>query len=266
MTEKTIFTGCSFTEGIGLEGESKSVDLWLNILHRSNKNLNSTELINLGKGGINNIDIFKKSVDALAMKPKFLFVSWTEILRFNINPSVETYNTNICISGGLEFIEMGINPGIQLTPSYLSTVIGKYLNLQHPHYELVQVLNFSNTLNHLADTVGTKIFFLNSLLPHDNNYFNQVTLENRSPSDTTEYTRTILNVSTRDDDEYFIVYDKIHKDYNSSNGLAKNNWLNLHNSFRTDFCLDIGNDNIHPGVKSNHAYANYLLGKLESML
>ena len=64
--EYTVFTGCSYTEGIGLPNTTLNENLWVNILYNSSNELLKTKLLNLGLGGSSNLEIFQKSLNALA--------------------------------------------------------------------------------------------------------------------------------------------------------------------------------------------------------
>ena len=96
-------------------------------------------------------------------------------------------------------------------------------------------------------------------MPCDIGYFDTVLSANRLPSDTTLYTQNLLNAETRSDQEFFEIYDGIHKDYADSQGLENCDWLNLDYGFKEKFMLDVGNDGRHPGEQSHCAFAEHLL-------
>ena len=60
LRESTVFCGCSYTSGVGLDLEDADPGLWVNILHQSIPQLSKTKLINAGKSGATNEDIFRK--------------------------------------------------------------------------------------------------------------------------------------------------------------------------------------------------------------
>lgn len=265
MQECSVFTGCSYTEGIGLDHESNSKDLWVNIVHQSCPNLSGTALVNLGKGGASNLDIFQQAVRAIALhKCKYLFVQWTELYRTTVNPGVELYPTSSFWGGGGVLEDININPHITVSASYQKNIKNRFFDLNHIHWEITKTLNYCNTLQSLCNRFGVTVVFVNGIITDwDYDYFTEVDNE-RIISDSTPFTKKILNLDSRNDTDYIQLYKKIHHDYSKANGLpVACNWINLYNSFRTHFYLDQGNDNIHPGINSQHAFAEYILTHLD---
>jgi hypothetical protein len=261
----TVFSGCSYTAGVGLLNQSSDSNLWVNILHSTNDHLKNTKLINVGKSGINNRDIFLNAVDAIStIDCKFLFVSWTELFRLWVDPGTETYTTKIYFGSNCEYIDVHLNNGITYSADYIKTIKNRLYDLYSPHYHIVEIVNYTNTLKKLCDKLGIAVFFLNALATEwDLDYFDQIIEPSRTPSMTTKFTQHMLNAKTRDDDEYFKIYDRIHQEYS---GINQVNWLNLYQSYRTDFFLDKALDNLHPGINSNQAFATFLSQKLQAFL
>jgi len=259
-----IFTGCSYTAGTGLPLKNQDPALWVNRLHNQVDWLNELPLLNYGQGGATNQDIFHLSVQAVTENQcSYLFVSWTDLLRYYISPGVETWSTMQFWGGNSPTSDIGVNPGVVYSASYLENIKNRFFDLHHIHYEIVKVLNYTFTLQQLCNRLDTKVYFVNALLPWDNNYFDQVTGKIRQPSDTTELTQKSLNSDTRSDSEFFDLYDKIHQDYQDATALPPHStWLNLYESYRNCFYLDRGLDDLHPGPDSNQAFANYLQKKL----
>jgi hypothetical protein len=262
MSESTVFCGCSYTKGIGLELEDSDPNLWVNILHQSIPQLSITKLINAGKGGATNEDIFLSALDNIINNQtcKYFFVAFTNPKRMCVNPSVELYQTKIYLERS-KIEDIKINPNITVPGSYVENIRDRFFDLTHFHYDILKILHYTRLIAQSATRFNIKVFFINSILRIDKNYFEHITSPSRLPSDTTPLTQQSLNAKTRDDKEYFQLYDKIHLDYKNTGGLTYN-WLNLDKGFKTDFYLDKGNDNLHPGPNSNHAFANFLIEKL----
>jgi hypothetical protein len=264
MTTYSIFTGCSYTEGIGLADKSKDNDLWVNIVHPSLPG--NTQTLNLGKGGSSNLEIFHSSIDALlSYKCQYLFVQWTELLRYRLNPGVETYETSIIFVGGYQSHSVTVNPNIKYSESYIASIKNRFFDLHHPHYEIIKIIEYSCLIKKLCDRLGVTVWFVNGILPWDADYFVHLQNLDRLPSDTTPYTQQQLNAVSRDDDEYFLLYDKIHSEYEILESI-KQNWLNLYSGFRTSFYLDQGLDNLHPGPDSHYQFAHHLIEKIHKGL
>lgn len=254
----TVFTGCSYTKGIGLAKESTDTHLWANIFHSAV--LSDTNMLNLAKGGASNLEIFHSAIEAtLVPDCKYLFVQWTDLFRFRVNPGVELHSTSIYFGAAQQqAVDVNIHPDITYSAEYIDNIKNRFFDLQHNHYEIVKIIKYSNLIKKLCDRVGITVFFINGILPWDDNYFLQVVIPERLPADTTLYTQKQLDATTRDDIEYFMLYDKIHKDYQEL-APTKHRWLNLYSSFRRCFYLDRGLDNLHPGVASHYQFAQHLI-------
>ena len=259
----TVFVGCSFTKGSGLIGEQASPDLWVNQLHQSVSQLQSTELINLGAGGNNNETIFQDSVEAIITCPTYLFVGWTLFPRITINPGIEMYETKQCWGSWETSNEIRLNKNLIYTKKYLTDVKDKLFDLLNDHYEIIKILKYSTLITNLCLLSNTKVFFINGLIPWDTDYF--IKQEETLPSNTTQYTQQLLNADSRDDAEFWMLYNKIHNEYNIA-GYPGNNWLNLYQAYNKSFMLDFGTDNLHPGPNSNRAFAEFLTKKLTHYL
>jgi len=259
-TEYTAFTGCSYTEGIGLPDRVNDKNLWVNVFHNSLNELSHTKLLNLGVGGSTNTEIFQRSVDALCShKCKHLFVAWTSLYRYKFSLGAELYDVSQYWSPMQPLPDVMLNPNIKLTKNFLNDLKNKFFSLHHDHCEIVKILNYAATLNRLGQKTKTAVYFVNNILPWDAEYFDQVLSTNRLPSDTTTYTQNLLNAKTRDDQEFFQIYDKIHQDYADSLGLQDRNWLNLYSGFSEKFMLDLGDDQYHPGPQSHRKFGEHMI-------
>jgi hypothetical protein len=257
--EYTIFTGCSHTEGIGLSNTICNKNLWVNVLYNSSEKLLRTKLVNLGVGGSSNIEIFQRSINALASyNCKYLFVSWTSLYRYKFSLGAELYDVSQYWAPGQSLNDVNLNPSLTYSKKYLTNIKDKFFALHHDHCEIVKVLNYTATINHIGQKLGVKIYFINNILPWDVGYFNPVTDKDRVPSDVTAYTQDLLSARTRDDEEFFKIYDNVHRDYASTQGILNCSWINLDVGFRNQFLLDLGNDNKHPGELSHRQFGTFL--------
>jgi hypothetical protein len=257
----TLFTGCSYTEGSGFELEKNDPGLWVNLLHKNVKILQNTKLVNSGVAADSNDQIFINSVEhILKYDTKFVFVEWTSYPRHAFNLGIETYKTkvNFIPNSPIKLDntnqQFGLNE-ITYTKKYLEELRDRVVTLNHPHYEIFKIVNYVNILTNLCKLKKCLIFFINGLCEWDQDFF--IKKENALPYDYTNYTKKILNVDNRDDDEIYILYNKLHSEYNSVGGIQESRWLNLYNSLRKNR-IDVNNDNIHPGYKSNQKYFEFL--------
>lgn len=260
--KSTIFCGCSYVAGDGLADQVKDCDLWVNIVHNKVPELWRTNLINLGNSGSTNEMIMLTAVSALLAYPDcgYLVVSWTNPKRMHVNPGVELYSKEVYLENS-EIMDVKLNPGYTISGSYIENIKNRFFSLTHAHWDIMQVLTYTALIDTMAKSKGVQSFFVNSLLNIDANYFAHIGHPDRQPSQTTKMTQQLLQLDTRDDHEYWQLYDRIHQQYADTLGLAAT-WLNLDRGYRQCFVSDRGLDNLHPGPISNHAFANFIIEKL----
>lgn len=259
----SLFAGCSFTAGTGFDQEKDQPELWVNLLHNHNDILSQTELLNVSRSGRTNAGIFHDAVHAiLHNNVKYAFVAWTETVRFDLSIGLEWYETRTMFSPGHKQIARNINC-LSYPASYMQNINDRFTTLAHPHYEISNLVYYVNSLVKLCELKQCQIFFINALCDWDVNYF--VRKNNVMPVDFTDYTKQLISIHTRDDDEIFKLYKKIHDDYDQAGGINENKWLNLYQSFGSTR-IDTNNDNIHPGIKSNYNYFVELSKNLEPTL
>ncbi len=258
----TVFTGCSFTAGSGFDLEQNDPLLWANIFHSTNQYLQNTTSVNLGENGGSNEDIFKTSIGALfGYCPKYMFVEYTSYPRYSVLLGLETYNTVQKFTPNGPCMDRKLHD-VNYSSGYLENVRDRFFSLHHPHQGILNIVKYTNALINIAKTTGTKIFFINGLCSWDNKYF--VVLNNVLPKNYTPYTQKLLNCNTRDDDEVFQIYSKMHSEYQKAGSIQEHCWLNLYNSMRAQK-IDENNDG-HPGIASNQNYANTFNQQLNRLL
>jgi hypothetical protein len=259
----TLFAGCSYTAGVGFAKGKNEPGLWVNLLHKKNDFLNKTKLLNVAESGRSNAGIFQDAVWAiLNNNVKYAFVAWTNVIRYEISVGLECYATKaFFIPGSVQF-DCKVNSGTY-PASYLQNISDRLTTLAHPHYELVNLIYYINSLILLCDLKKCQLFFVNALCDWDENYF--VKKHNAMPEDYTEYTKHLISITTRDDDEIFKLYEKMHDEYNQAGGIRQDKWLNLYKSLRSTL-TDTNNDDLHPGLHSNSNYYQQLTKALESKL
>jgi hypothetical protein len=251
----TLFTGCSFVAGHGLDYEKNDPDLWVNLLHQAK--FQNTQLLNQSRSGRANAGIFQDTVNSLVTYPvNTAVVCWTSVPRLELVLGLELYDTSQVFGPNNTVRDHALNTST-VSKKYLQDLENRLLTLTDLHHEILMVVFYTNCLIKLAEKTGTQIFFVNTLCPWDLDFFVEKTDENLLPSDYTKFTQNLLQAETRDDKEIHLLYKKIHQDYNSHGGIKQHHWLNLYNSLHQQQ-IDYGNDNIHPGYKSQHIFFDFL--------
>jgi hypothetical protein len=273
---KVVFTGCSFTSGVGWvdvdPAMSKNIDdktnanLWVNLCHTQIDQLKNLDLINYGQGGASNTEIFKNTVQAIAEHKndtRLLFCQWTSMPRYSFRVGFELWSTDEGIqTDHRSKFDVVLNRGDRWDRKYLDDLLNRLLILHHLHGEIVKLVEYSSTLQKLARAFGIKIYFVNGLCPWDQNYFTR--LYNALPEDYTAFTKKeILNIESRDDNDIQKLYTIMHDEYDQVGGIDPANWVNLYSSMGQNK-IDVNYDNKHPGIKSNQHYFQQVKQFLQS--
>lgn len=248
--KKILFAGCSYVSGCGFDLEKNEPSLWVNLLHQHTE-FKLCKLVNCGTGGRSNQGIFLDSVHHLSQGDyEYAIVAWTSMPRYELELGLETYVTKAVFMPNSPLRDYNLN-GITYSKAYLKTIRDRFVTLAHLHFEILNLIYYVNSLIRLANLVNTKIFFVNSLCPWDRDYFN--CMHSVLPEKYTEFTKKLINVNNRDDEEIFKIYNKMHKQYKDAGSIQEKHWLNLYNSLG-DTRVDVNNDGLHPGIKSNQLY------------
>lgn len=259
MTSVTCFVGCSYTSGYGFERERYESCFWPVLLHSNVEQLDQTEYVNLGIEGASNELIFTTAVHAMLEHcPKYIFVQWSSYPRINFLLGMETYASKQLFAWDCKPSDHNLHK-ITYSSEYLSKIRDRFLSLEHQHNQISNIVHFVNTLIKLAIKLNCKIFFINGMCSWDQNYF--VKLDNVLPSEYTHCTQKFLDVDTRSDEEIFVLYNKLHNDYQQHGGIQPNYWLNLYNSLLSNK-IDTNQDQVHPGQKSNRVFFDFLSSAL----
>lgn len=245
-----VFSGCSYTTGFGFDLEKNEPRLWVNQLHG---NLFShTTKLNVSKGGRSNAGIFQDTIKALTLYDvEYAIVEWTSMPRYELELGFELYTTRQMFGPNSPCCAHNLN-NINYSAQYLNSIRDRFTTLVHDCYEICNLVEYVNTIIKLAQITNTRVFFVNGLGGWDKNFFDRKT--NVLPAQYTAYTQQILNSQTRDDEEVYKLYEKMHNKYDELGGINESLWLNLYNSM-SDIQIDVNSDQLHPGVNSNNRFS-----------
>lgn len=274
--KKVVFAGCSLTAGTGWDPANikETVPtypgLWVNLCYQNIPKLSQYELVNIGAGGASNSEIFINVTNSLAAygnNIETLFVQWTAWPRYNFNTGFETWPTVEKLHNrNRNNHDILLRDGTRISRNQIRTLLDKLSSLHHPHWEILNVVKFSNIIKSLAEQVGiNNVFFINGLCGWDQNYF--VKLDNALPHQYSDFTRyNILEVQHRPNNEQEIIalYNLAHQQYQDAGGINLSNWLNIYNSLFQNK-IDVNFDNLHPGTKSNQLYFKIIYSGLQSL-
>jgi hypothetical protein len=251
--------GCSVTRGFGLNLENRDPRLWVNQLLNTvfdNPNIN-----NLSVTGKNNHWIFTEVACEIAKNHyDIILVAWTELVRFNYSVGLELYNTDTMLKNR----DIDINPGINITGSWLNEIGDRLRKIYNDHWALLDLVKYVNILVNQVNKKKSKIYFINALTTLPNGYFQQKDLLH--PADLSKFEKQMLHVATRDDAEIHELYNLIHQQYKKYGGICEEHWLNLYSSLNDKAIDTVAADDLHPGYKSQLVFAEYLIPILRNKL
>ena len=257
----TVFTGCSYTAGSGFELEKNEPALWVNQLY--NKFFSHTTKLNIGQTGRSNAGIFQDTLRALVdYSVDYAIVEWTSTHRYELELGFELYPTRQVFIPNVQCQSINTH-SINYSSDYLNTIRDRFTTLAHDYYEISNLVEYVNTILKVSKLTNTQVFFVNGLCSWDHNFFDKRT--DCLPDQYTKYTQKLLNSNTRDDDEVFQLYHKMHDNFDSAGTINQEHWLNLYQSMRNQR-IDVNQDKLHPGIQANNLYVKQFSKRLEQLL
>ena len=257
----TVFAGCSYTAGSGFELEKTEPALWVNQLH--DKFFSHTNKLNISQAGRSNAGIFQDTIRALVdYSVDYAIVEWTSTPRYELELGFELYTTRQVFIPRTQCRPINTH-SINYSSDYLSEIRDRFTTLAHDCYEILNLVEYVNTILKVSKLTNTQVFFVNGLCSWDHNFFVKKT--DCLPDQYTKYTQKLLNSNTRDDDEVFQLYHKMHDNFDSAGNINQEHWLNLYDSMRNQR-IDVNQDKLHPGIQSNNLYVEQFSKRLEQLL
>ena len=239
------FNGCSFTVGEGFPNNLKNQYIYDRLISKK-FDFNST---NLAISGSSNYTIFMRSAEAIQSKKyDIVFTQWSALNRIWLSPGPEVYY----------FVNDEKYPDFRYRDLYISpkekiSLNNKLLLLNHDYQNIMDLIDYCKILNQLSEINSTKLFFINGLVPWQDDLNNTLDASNLLQS-LSNYTKQILDFDNRDDDEIIKYFIKLQKKFNE---LDQATWINLFSSFLSN-TVDIGPEGHHPGIKSHQWMADQI--------
>lgn len=271
---KVLYSGCSYSSGVGF-GESIEVPdnkpmytdskdseyIWTNLVHK--EYFPKYQYTNIATGGNTNLRIFQMTAKELLEKDyNFAFVQWTQLLRYEYEIGFELYSTKQMAKVGVGALTHNLRSGTYYAKDIQKRHDG-FFTLEHEQYRIVELIRYINILCGISKLKNTKIYFVNGMCPWDNNFFKKQ--DNIIPESFTEYTKELLQINIRNEEESVNLYNKMHNQYKDEGHIQNKKWLNLYNSMRNNR-IDTNKDGKHPGILSHKNYFKEFSTKLESVL
>lgn len=253
-----LVVGCSYTKGHGLDNEEKNPLLWVNCLFKD-----IGKITNISQHGWNNESIFHAAAEELLNREyDVALICWSAIPRYNFNVGLEWYSTRTRLT---KDFDIHVNNNVTFSGKKLEKISNSLLEFHNDHWDILNMVRYVNILIRLQVNLKKgKILFVNGLGPWGENYFRPHPWVTTNELD--DYTKFILSVDSRDDNEIKAIYNKIHNSYLNAGGIQEKYWLNLYNSLRNMQIDFVSNSDRHPGYQSQNYYASVFRPLLNNYL
>lgn len=249
-----LFCGCSFTAGAGLIDGKNNPNLWTN---RIASLLNADRFDNIAMIGRNNYWIFLETLCAvLKNRYDIVFVAWSSIPRYYFHAGLELYSVHTMLTE----VDINLVNREKISGTWLQETGDRLRKLHNDHWDMVDLVKYVNILDHVQHSRGGRVFFVNALGPWSDNFFVEKSIE--LPSELDSYTYDLLQCDLRDDHEILLLYKMIHQHYREFGTIRPELWLNLYCSLKHMQIDDASSTDVHPGIKSQEIFAQYLWPRL----
>jgi hypothetical protein len=249
---KVAFTGCSMTRGDGFDMAYLAQEIWPNIVSR----VFDFDSRNLAISGASNLRIFQTASQAICSKSyDMVFCQWSMFNRLWLSPGPDVwYFLTGDGKNSFEYRDIKLN---QREKTDLERMI---FLLNHDYQNILDLVDYVNILEDLAQLHQVKIAHVNGLVPWQSDLADATVLENFDKM--SGYTRQVLDFDHRDDDQIRQLFSKLHNKFASMN---MKHWINLFDSFQSQ-CVDLAPQGHHPGVRSHVIMSNQVRNYLNKGL
>ena len=245
------FAGCSFTYGEGFSEEER-----YNVYDRILEKELSWNRTNVAQPGNSNHNIFLSSANAIMSKQyDIVFVQWSGLNRMWLYPGPDTTFDTHRVNTDYTYRDIFISQ--RERKKFVETL----LILNHDYKNILDLVDYCNVLESLGTVNNTKVYFINGIVPWQDDLVNLSDYTNMSQL-LSLYTKEILDFENRNDDEIKQFVSVLQNKLLTLNlGL----WVNPFDSM-SGRNTDVAPAGHHPGVKSHRIMANQVIDFLEGKL
>jgi hypothetical protein len=247
---KACFVGCSFTVGEGFNKDQRDAHIYDRLVSR-HFGFSSD---NLAKGGWGNYKIFMQASQALLSQTyDIVFVQWSDMNRIWFSPGPEEwFASNDDSNSSFRYHDIYISNKDKL--NFVNTI--KVLN--HDYQNIVDLVDYTKILNHIADTTNRKLVHINGLVPWQSDLAQPLDRTNLEKF-FSDYTKSMLSFDSKPEHEVCYYFNKLQRKFKE---LDQSRWVNLFDSFVSNV-VDIGPQGHHPGEKSHKIMAEKIINYLD---
>jgi hypothetical protein len=240
---KVCWNGCSFTVGEGFSKDLRQQYIYDRLVSKKFE----FESTNISVGGSSNLEIFKRSAQAiLDNKYDIVFTQWSALNRLWLYPGPDCcFFLNDESSTDFKYRDIYIDAKAKLK------LKNTLLLLNHDYHNILNLIEYCNILECMSKSTKTKIVFINGLVPWTTDLIDDSSITDIG-SKLSDYTKSILDFDNRSDEEIIRFFQTLLQTFKT---LDCSLWVNIFESMAASTC-DLGPEGHHPGISSHQIMAN----------
>jgi len=244
MTD-VCWNGCSITVGEGFPPPIRDQYIYDRLISKQFA-FNST---NIAVGGSSNIEIFKRSAQAiLENKYDIVFTQWSALNRMWLYPGPDcVFSLNDERYPDFKYRDIYIDSKTK------TKIKNTLLMLNHDYHNILDLITYCCILECMANASGTRAVFINGLVPWTRDLSYDLSTANIA-AQLSDYTKSIMDFDHRDDQEIVNFVQQLQHNFKKIN---QDLWVNIFNSMQTNV-VDIGPEGHHPGILSHQLMADQI--------
>lgn len=202
MTKTVAFVGGSIVAGIGFTNLSKNLNIYPNLVASKL----DFKVLNYGKGGANNNEIFVKSLQALIEPPEILVIEWNNLHRFRFYPA-----PNISMFVSADRVGLPESDRVPYFTQKELNVFQKILILStHDYHEIIKILEYCEIISSMCESKNTNLVMINGSVPWTSDLDCDIINSDLSKS-LSNFTKQMISFDTRDDLEIIELLETLRK-------------------------------------------------------
>lgn len=239
---KVCWNGCSFTVGEGFPEHQRDQYIYDRLVSKQF----GFESTNIAVGGSSNLEIFKRSAQAiLDNKYDIVVTQWSALNRICLHPGPDcTFFLNDTRYSDFKYRDIYIDSNTKIL---LKKTI---LLLNHDYHNILDLIKYCCILSYMSVVSNVKMIFVNGLVPWTDDLTRELIPANISSS-LSDYTKSVLDFDHRNDSEIITFFHELQKNFLS---IDQHLWVNLFDSM-IDNSPDTGPEGHHPGPLSHQIMA-----------
>lgn len=251
-SKKALFVGCSFTADCGFSPENQPKYHWPHLFCQHT----GYNLVNLAIGGMSNQEIFLRTTEAITKNTyDLVVVMWSDISRHWAYCSDNNVDDFTILNSG---IASGFQSDLEFTKTYAKM---HYTYFDNKYVNTKNWLLYCIALGNLLENKNIQYIFARGF----HNYIDRFVNAKYDADGFTniDVLKGFLDFDNRPDD---YILKKITGIQDLINIQGQSKWVNLFSNSFKDMIIDLSDDHMHPGPKTNAEFSSKLINFYEQSI